>query len=51
MGNAGKTASPLGQTDPTQDTSGEASVHGQTWKIDGARARRACGRQRHRGQR
>jgi VWFA-related protein len=34
MGNAGQTAKPLGQTDPTQDTSAESSIAGQSWKID-----------------
>jgi VWFA-related protein len=34
MGNAGQTATPLGETSSTQDTSAEASLHGQTWKID-----------------
>lgn len=34
MGNAGKTASPLGQTDATQDTSAEAVLHGEIWKVN-----------------
>jgi VWFA-related protein len=34
MGNAGQTATPLGQTSPTQDTANEASVTGEIWKID-----------------
>ena len=34
MGNAGQTAKPLGQIDPTQDTAAESSIAGQTWKID-----------------
>jgi hypothetical protein len=34
MGNSGNTASPLGQTDPTQDTSADAVMHGETWKVN-----------------
>lgn len=34
MGNAGQTASPLGETSSTQDTAAESAVHGETWKID-----------------
>lgn len=34
QGNAGQTASPLGETAPTQDTSAESAIHGETWKID-----------------
>ena len=34
MGNAGQTATPLGQTSPTQDNANEASVTGEIWKID-----------------
>lgn len=34
QGNAGQTASPLGETAPTQDTSAESVLHGETWKVD-----------------
>jgi VWFA-related protein len=34
MGNAGQTAKPLGQIDPTQDSAAESSIAGQSWKID-----------------
>jgi len=33
-GNAGNFSTPLGQTNATQDTSGEAAVNGQIWKVD-----------------
>jgi VWFA-related protein len=33
-GNAGNFATPLGQTNATQDTSAEAAVNGQIWKVD-----------------
>jgi VWFA-related protein len=33
-GNAGNFATPLGQTNATQDTSAEAAINGQIWKVD-----------------
>ena len=34
MGNAGRGATPLGQTNSTQDTSPDAVLRGETWKVD-----------------